>query len=568
MKLLLELSMRASVMACAVLAARICFKRLPKGMFYVLWILVFMRAALVFSFPAKISIWNADFFRNSRESSAVQESTFPESTIRLAALPQALPLDDAGMEETAVRKERWKPEAGFLLAAAWMAGVLLLIFYELIAYEKLCRRVRFSVRAKREEALSCPVYQSDQIQTAFVLGMFRPRIYLPSDISEKQKKFLMEHELVHIRRHDHQIKLAACLILAFHWFNPVMWMSFYFLCKDMELSCDAQVMKRLGLDVRVDYSHTLLDLAEPFRFSSEFFPAFGRGNVKSRIWNIMSYRPMKKRTVLCSVLFVLVFVCGCMSNPAGEAAGDSMEQGGGLETETIVTEQEEGEEAAFARQFVEALTDTESAADADDVYAMLSPKLKERIDTYPFGNEYQIRKDNGHYFRTYGKKILSDGMSADIVQTEKGFRYQIPTAGSSMEEFVWTGEIVLEEKEQGSGWQIAEWSDLVYVELDSKEKYDKHLGAFKDISWDMTTLREWKEANPNEEEYPEYYDRNKDPAEALIQGLHLAGGTVKEVHEDSQTEEAFVTYKWKDGSITFRMIYQAEDGIYFPVGAS
>ena len=86
MKLLLELSMRASVMACAVLAARICFKRLPKGMFYVLWILVFMRAALVFSFPAKISIWNADFFRNSRESSAVQESTFPESTIRLAAL--------------------------------------------------------------------------------------------------------------------------------------------------------------------------------------------------------------------------------------------------------------------------------------------------------------------------------------------------------------------------------------------------------------------------------------------------------------------------------------------------
>jgi beta-lactamase regulating signal transducer with metallopeptidase domain len=567
MKLLLELSMRASVMACVVLAARICFKRLPKGMFYVLWILVFMRAALVFSFPAKISIWNADFFRNSRESSAVQESTFPESTIRLAALPQTLPLDDAGMEETAVRKERWKPEAGFLLAAAWMAGVLLLIFYELIAYEKLCRRVRFSIRANREEALSCPVYQSDQIQTAFVLGMFRPKIYLPSDISEKQKKFLMEHELVHIRRHDHQIKLAACLILAFHWFNPVMWMSFYFLCKDMELSCDAQVMKRLGLDVRVDYSHTLLDLAEPFRFSSEFFPAFGRGNVKSRIWNIMSYRPMKKRTVLCSVLFVLVFICGCMSNPAGEA-GDSMEQAGGLETETIITEQEEGEEAAFARQFVEALTDTESAADADDVYAMLSPKLKERIDTYPFGNEYQIRKDSGHYFRTYGKKILSDGMSADIVQTEKGFRYQIPTAGSSMEEFVWTGEIVLEEKEQGSGWQIAEWSDLVYVELDSKEMYDKHLGAFKDISWDMTTLREWKEANPDEEEYPEYYDRNKDPAEALIQGLHLAGGTVEEVHEDPQTEEAFVTYKWKDGSITFRMIYQAEDGIYFPAGAS
>lgn len=372
---------------------------------------------------------------------------------------------------------------------------------------------------------------------------------------------------MHIRRHDHQIKLAACLILAFHWFNPVMWMSFYFLCKDMELSCDAQVMKRLGLDVRVDYSHTLLDLAEPFRFSSEFFPAFGRGNVKSRIWNIMSYRPMKKRTVLCSVLFVLVFICGCMSNPAGEA-GDSMEQAGGLETETIITEQEEGEEAAFARQFVEALTDTESAADADDVYAMLSPKLKERIDTYPFGNEYQIRKDSGHYFRTYGKKILSDGMSADIVQTEKGFRYQIPTAGSSMEEFVWTGEIVLEEKEQGSGWQIAEWSDLVYVELDSKEMYDKHLGAFKDISWDMTTLREWKEANPDEEEYPEYYDRNKDPAEALIQGLHLAGGTVEEVHEDPQTEEAFVTYKWKDGSITFRMIYQAEDGIYFPAGAS
>ena len=106
------------------------------------------------------------------------------------------------------------------------------------------------------------------------------------------------------------------------------------------------------------------------------------------------------------------------------------------------------------------------------------------------------------------------------------------------------------------------------MELDSKEKYDKHLGAFKDISWDMTTLREWQEANPDEEEYPEYYDRNKDPAEALIQGLHLTGGTVEEVHEDPQTEEAFVTYKWKDGSVKFRMIYQAEDGIYFPVGAS
>ncbi len=130
-----------------------------------------------------------------------------------------------------------------------------MLIYSLYSMRKLRKTVEFSTLSKTAHAsANCRIYESGQIKTAFILGFFSPVIYLPKGLGSSKKQMILEHESVHIRRHDHQIKMAAWIILSLHWFNPLMWVSFYFLNKDMELSCDEQVLINLGSQIRADYS--------------------------------------------------------------------------------------------------------------------------------------------------------------------------------------------------------------------------------------------------------------------------------------------------------------------------
>ena len=141
------------------------------------------------------------------------------------------------------------------------------------------------------------VYTSDAISTPFVFGIVRPKIYLPKGLTEQQQNYVITHEKVHIRRGDHIIKLFAFVITCIHWFNPLVWLSFFLLEKDMEMSCDEKVLQILGHEHKKDYSYCILSLASDKRFVPKAYLSFGDSDTKKRIKNVLNYK--KRRVRLC-----------------------------------------------------------------------------------------------------------------------------------------------------------------------------------------------------------------------------------------------------------------------------
>lgn len=184
----------------------------------------------------------------------------------------------------------------------WTLVAAVLLGYGIGSYLKM--RMELADATETEPG----VWVSERLKTPFVLGFFKPAIYLPAGLTEAEKAYVLEHERTHIRRGDHLVKAGAFLILCVHWFNPVLWVSYFLMCKDMEMSCDEKVIKKLSADHTVetkkDYASTLLALASNHQFSLGGPLAFGEGNIKKRITNVLQY---KKRTVVVSaVLAVMV----------------------------------------------------------------------------------------------------------------------------------------------------------------------------------------------------------------------------------------------------------------------
>ncbi len=161
------------------------------------------------------------------------------------------------------------------------------------------------------------VYLADRITTPFVIGLIHPKIYLPSTLPEKEMSYVILHEQTHIRRLDHIAKMIAFLALAVHWFNPLVWVAFLTCVKDMEMSCDERVLKEMGSGIKADYSASLLSLATGRRLINGSPLAFGEGNIKGRIKNVLNFRKPALWILIAAIIAVAV-VCFCLTaNPAG-----------------------------------------------------------------------------------------------------------------------------------------------------------------------------------------------------------------------------------------------------------
>jgi beta-lactamase regulating signal transducer with metallopeptidase domain len=171
-----------------------------------------------------------------------------------------------------------------------------MLIYSVISLLKLKRKLTGAVW------LRCNIYLADSHLTPFVIDVIRPRIYLPSALSERERDYIILHERTHIRRLDHIVKLAAFLALSIHWFNPLVWVAFMCCMKDMEMSCDEAVMKKMGDGIGADYSASLLSLATGRKILAGAPLAFGEGNTKSRIKNVLHYKKPTFWIVAGSVL--------------------------------------------------------------------------------------------------------------------------------------------------------------------------------------------------------------------------------------------------------------------------
>lgn len=304
---ILNLSLYGSFAIVAVLILRFLLKKSPKSISYGLWLVVFLALIL----PVRI--------KTSYSPMPVGVESFQQEKL-YQAVPQAESgisvVDDLIAERTPVRKlgEEVFPMERMVEGASvvWFAGTVILLGYGMISSWKLRKKL------KNGEKIDAFVYQVEGLPTAFVMGM-EPRIYLPADLTEEEREYVLCHERIHIKRHDMRIKQGAFIILCLHWFNPLVWLAFRCMEADMESSCDEKVLEKMGTDIKKGYSLSLVRLSAEERWFGTPL-AFGEKPIKTRVKHILQYK--KPVSVVAGLAVVAAVAVGCAIWSAPEKVND------------------------------------------------------------------------------------------------------------------------------------------------------------------------------------------------------------------------------------------------------
>lgn len=305
---ILNLSLYGSFAIVAVLILRFLLKKSPKSISYGLWLVVFLALILPVRIKTSYSPMpvGVESFRQEKLYQAVPQV---ESAISL--------VDDFVAERTPVRKlgEEVFPMERMVEGASvvWFAGTVILLAYGMISSWKLRKKL------KNGEKLEPNVYQVEGLPTAFVMGM-PPCIYLPADLTEEEREYVLCHERIHIKRHDMRMKQGAFVILCLHWFNPMVWLAFRCMEADMESSCDEKVLEKMGTDIKKGYSLSLVRLSAEERWFGTPL-AFGEKPIKTRVKHILQYK--KPVSVVAGLAVVAAVAVGCAIWSAPEKVDDS-----------------------------------------------------------------------------------------------------------------------------------------------------------------------------------------------------------------------------------------------------
>ena len=326
---IVELSWQAGVLALVVMAARLVLRRAPKWAICMLWALVAVRLVLPFSLQSPVSLQaeqspvTAALYELPQTRTAAADVSVLPSAAPAEPLPAVTPAEPVTAQPTV---QAARPVVTLeLLAAVWLAGVVMMLTYMLASYLRIYHRVRTAVR------LEDNVYRCVQWGTPFVLGLLRPRIYVPEGMDEADLPQVLAHERCHIRRGDHIVKPLAFLLLAVHWFNPVLWAAYILLGRDMENACDERVLRGLDAPGRAAYSRALVSCAVRERPAAVCPLAFGETAVKERVKNALSY---KKPAVWAAVLLVIAaaVIAVCFLTSPGRRESSA---GGAWDAETL-----------------------------------------------------------------------------------------------------------------------------------------------------------------------------------------------------------------------------------------
>ena len=274
---IINISLSAVPFLVAVLLYRIVFKNNAKWTRMILWALAGLKLMLPFSIESPFG-----FFENSRTVSSVTvEGNSFEANAQMNLIDRNLNdyIDSNYYEGTVVDG---KISVFNILFIVYLAVLISIIIYSVLSYLRLKRTL------KNSSVLEDNIYISSTIESPFVMGYFKPSVYLPSDLSETDSRFVLKHEKEHIYYHDHLYKLLGYFLCVVHWFNPLIWLAYNCFSKDIELCCDERVIKKMNSSDRADYSAALLNLS--IRRNGFVSPlAFGENDVAGRIKSIMKY---------------------------------------------------------------------------------------------------------------------------------------------------------------------------------------------------------------------------------------------------------------------------------------
>lgn len=317
---LLNMSLTASVAVVFVLLLRLALKKAPKVISYALWAVVLFRLLCPVSIESNFSLFGL-LDAPTAESTDLTTSIeyVPENIVHTEYPAVTLPVpgvSDAINEALPQGEEQLRadPLEGpiFIATYVWITGILVMAAYSVVSYLRL-RKKLLTASPLRDN-----IYLADEITSPFVMGLIRPKIYLPSDMEEREQAYIIRHEQHHIRRGDHIVKALAFLALTIHWFNPLVWVAFICSGKDMEMSCDEAVVKKMGDGILADYTASLLSLATGKHIIAGMPLAFGEGDTKGRIRNLANWRKPAFWVVLIAVIACLAFAVGLLTNPAAE----------------------------------------------------------------------------------------------------------------------------------------------------------------------------------------------------------------------------------------------------------
>lgn len=304
---LINLSAVASIVILLVLVARLCLKRGPKIFSYALWAIVLVRLLIPISITSPVSVIPEIQTTNSAEiNAALPELEFElpsDQEENILSLQQSIETGDPY-----VHVSRSLEPTGYL-AIGWMVGMGIMLLYSVISYLKIRRNLRVVLPLRDN------IFIADDIKSPFVIGFIRPKIYLPCNLGDREQEYIILHEQHHIRRLDHIIKALAFLALTIHWFNPLVWVAFVLANKDMEMSCDEAVIRKMGEDVRADYSASLLTLATGRRIIAGTPLAFGEGDTKGRIKNLGKWKKPAIWVIVIAVILCIIMAVCLLTNP-------------------------------------------------------------------------------------------------------------------------------------------------------------------------------------------------------------------------------------------------------------
>ena len=307
-----NMSIAASWLILAVLLLRTVLHKAPKTWRCVLWALVGVRLVMPFSLESVFSLIPSTEVI-APEAMYATEPTLNTgiSSVDKVVNPVFTATFRAADTVTSVNPlQVWTFISGYI----WRIGVVMLLLYTLVTYIRLKHRVSDAVLHKEN------IYQSERVASPFVLGIFRPRIYIPYGLSMAEQRCVLAHERAHIARMDYILKPLAFIILAVHWFNPLVWVAYVLLCRDMEYACDEKVINEMGAKGKKEYAETLLSRSMPRHRLSMCPLAFGETGVKSRIRNVVNYKKPGFWLVLVAVALIFVIVVGFLTDPVEDAA--------------------------------------------------------------------------------------------------------------------------------------------------------------------------------------------------------------------------------------------------------
>ena len=322
---IVELSWQAGVLALAVMLARLALRRAPKWAVCLLWALVAVRLVLPFSLQSPVSLQAAQSPVTAVLYELPQTQEAAQKTDEVLSGGSAEPVTPLPPTEAVTAQPVPAPKPAMtvsLLAAIWLAGVVMMLTYMLVSYLGIYRRVCTAVR------LEDNVYRCGSWGTPFVLGLLRPRIYVPEGMDDAALPQVLAHERCHIRRGDHIVKPLAFLLLALHWFNPVLWAAYVLLGRDMENACDERVLRGVDGAGRAAYSRALVACAVRQRPAAVCPLAFGEVAVQERVKNAMNgKKPAVWAAVLLAIAAAVIAVCFLTSpgrrGPSADGAWDA-----------------------------------------------------------------------------------------------------------------------------------------------------------------------------------------------------------------------------------------------------